>query len=70
MPFALKNPYANALDKGEKRAGGEALDGPSTPKKVKKAPSAASLVRSVRFCTSCMSNVGLTFGISDDLKHC
>ena len=49
MPFALKNPYANASAKGEKRAGGEALDAVSTPKKAKKAPSAASLVRSVVF---------------------
>jgi hypothetical protein len=48
MPFALKNPYANAAAKGEKRAG-ESIEDPSTPKKAKKAPSAASLVRSVGF---------------------
>ena len=70
MPFALKNPYANALDKGEKRAGGEALDDPSTLKKAKKAPSAASLVRSVGFCTRLKSNVGLTFDTGGDGKHC
>ena len=43
MPFALKNPYADAVAKGEKRPG-ESIEDPSTPKKAKKAPSAASLV--------------------------
>ena len=43
MPrFALKNPYANTTV-GEKRAAG-AIEDPATPKKTKKAPSAASLV--------------------------
>ena len=43
MPrFALKNPYAD-VTVGEKRPAG-AIDDPATPKKTKKAPSAASLV--------------------------
>ena len=46
MPFALKNPYANASAKGEKRAG-DSVEDPSTPKKAKKAPSAASLATSI-----------------------
>ena len=40
--FALKNPYAD-VTVGEKRPAG-AIDDPATPKKTKKAPSAASLV--------------------------
>ena len=48
MPFALKNPYANAGFDGETRAG-EVLDDLSTPKKAKKAPLADSLVQSVSF---------------------
>jgi hypothetical protein len=48
MPFALKNPYADVSAKGEKRTA-DATSDPSTPKKACKAPSAASLVRSVGF---------------------
>ena len=48
MPFALKNPNANAATEGEKRAG-HLIDDPSTPRKARKAPSAASLVENISF---------------------
>ncbi len=41
MPFALKSPFAGGAKQGEKR--NNPYDD-STPKKAKKAPSAASLV--------------------------
>mgnify|MGYP006926426323 CR=1 FL=1 len=46
MPFALKNPYANAKV-GEKR--GKEIEDGSTPKKAKKAPAASSLVPPMAF---------------------
>ena len=49
MPFTLKNPYADVSAKGEKRTA-DATSDPYTPKKARKAPSAASLVRIVGFC--------------------
>jgi len=65
MPFALKNPYANA-GKGEKRPG-EPLEEPSTPKKAKKAPSAASLV--MHCFVSTLSNCRAGANSGDDGEH-
>ena len=66
MPFALKNPYASTAAKGEKRAG-DSLEDPSTPKKAKKAPSAASLVG---HCFSfCLRNCRVGANSGDDGEH-